>query len=255
LSWQTILFLFAAGAVGGVLNAVAGGGSFIAFPALLFSGVAPVQANATNTLALWAGTTASGGAYRKRLDVARRIMAPLVIASIVGGVLGAVLLLRTPAPTFMRVLPWLMLAAVALFLVGDRVAGLHSGHLTRSTSGGALVLACLFELVVAVYGGYFGGGLGIMNLAMLAVLGMTDIHAMNALKVVLGSVINGVATVTFIASRSIAWPQAIVTTAGAVLGGFLAAHYAQRLPKSWSRAFVIVVGVAMTAYFFVKAYA
>ncbi len=250
-----MLSLFAAGAVGGALNAVAGGGSFIAFPALLFSGVAPVQANATNTLALWAGTTASGGAYRKRLDVARGVLAPLVLASIAGGVLGALLLLRTPAPTFLRVLPWLMLAAVLLFVAGDRVAGLHSGHLARSTSGGALVLACIFELLVAVYGGYFGGGLGIMNLAMLAVLGMTDIHAMNALKVVLGAVINGVATVTFIAARSIAWPQALVTTAGAVLGGFVAAHYAQRLPKSWVRAFVIFVGAAMTSYFFLRAYA
>jgi uncharacterized protein len=255
LSWQTILFLFAAGAVGGALNAVAGGGSFIAFPALLFSGVAPVQANATNTVALWAGTTASGGAYRKRLDVSRRIMAPLIAASVIGGVLGAVLLLRTPAHTFMRVLPWLMLAAVALFVAGDRVSGLHSGRLTRSASNLAIALACIFELAVAVYGGYFGGGLGIMNLAMLAVLGMRDIHAMNALKVVLGAIINGVAVVTFLVARAVVWPPALVTSAGAVLGGFLAAHYAQRLPKTWVRTFVILVGAAMTAYFFIRAYA
>jgi uncharacterized membrane protein YfcA len=249
-----MLFLFAAGALGGALNAVAGGGSFIAFPALLFSGVSPVPANATNTVALWAGTAASGGAYRKHLDVPRRVMAPLVITSIVGGVLGAVLLLRTPAHTFLRLVPWLMLAAVLLFLAGDRVRGKRARGFDHPASGLALVLACLFELLVAVYGGYFGGGLGIMNLAMLAVLGMTDIHAMNAVKVVLGALINGVAVVTFVAARAIVWPQAAVTTAGAVLGGFFAAHYAQQLPKAWVRAFVILVGLGMTAYFFVQAY-
>jgi uncharacterized membrane protein YfcA len=249
-----MVFLFAAGALGGALNAVAGGGSFIAFPALLFSGVPPVPANATNTVALWAGTAASGGAYRKRLDVSRRIMLPLVVAGLIGGVLGAVLLLRTPAHTFMRLLPWLMLAAVALFVAGDRVSGNQSGAIDREPSLRMVILAGICELFVAVYGGYFGGGMGIMNLAMLAVLGMTDIHAMNALKVVLGALVNGVAVVTFIAAHAIVWPQAVVTTAGAVLGGFFAAHYAQRLPRAWVRGFVILVGTAMTAYFFVEAY-
>lgn len=114
--------------------------------------------------------------------------------------------------------------------------------------------ACAFELLVAVYGGYFGGGMGIMNLAMLAALGMTDIHAMNALKVVLGSVINGVATATFVVTRAIFWPQAVVTTIGAIIGGYFSAHYAQKLPQAWIRALVIAVGVGMTAYFFVRAY-
>jgi uncharacterized protein len=254
LTWHTILFLFAAGALGGALNAVAGGGSFIAFPALLFSGVAPVAANATNTVALWAGTAASSGAYRKRLQVSRRILVPLLIAGVAGGILGALLLLKTPAHTFMRVLPWLMLAAVLLFIAGERVARLRPDGLGRSASNLGVALACVFELLVAVYGGYFGGGLGIMNLAMLALLGMTDIHAMNALKVVLGALVNGVAVVTFVAAGAIVWPHAAVTTAGAVLGGFFAAHYALRLPKSWVRAFVILVGLAMTAYFFVDAY-
>jgi uncharacterized membrane protein YfcA len=105
------IFLFVAGILGGALNAVAGGGSFVAFPALLFTGVPPIPANATNTLALWTGVTASGGAYRDRLDVPRRVMLPLLIASFVGGIIGAFLLLKTPAHTFMRVLPWLMLGA------------------------------------------------------------------------------------------------------------------------------------------------
>jgi hypothetical protein len=117
-----------------------------------------------------------------------------------------------------------------------------------------LVGASVFELVVAVYGGYFGGGVGIMNLAMLSALGMTDIHAMNALKVLLGGVINGVAVITFVVKDAIYWPQAIVMIIGATLGGYFAAHYAQKLPQSWIRAFVLLVGAGMTVYFFVKAF-
>jgi len=181
-------------------------------------------------------------------------MVPLIATSVAGGLIGAFLLLRTPAHTFMHVLPWLLLGATLLFAFGKHLTSRFSGGLEREAPPSALVFASCFELVVAVYGGYFGGGVGIMNLAMLAALGMTDIHAMNALKVVLGSVINGVAVITFIAARAIYWPQCAVTTAGALLGGYYGAHYAQRLPQSWIRAFVILVGAAMTIYFFVKAY-
>lgn len=250
---QTIIFLFFAGALGGALNAVAGGGSFIAFPALLFTGVAPIAANATNTVALWVGVTASTGAYRKHLDISRRIMIPLAVTSVIGGIAGAYLLLHTPAQTFLRVLPWLMLGATLLFIFGQRLSRGGNG-LAADISTSALVFASVFELVVAVYGGYFGGGVGILNLAMLAVIGMTDIHAMNALKVVLGGIINGIAVVTFIIARAVVWKQGVVMILGAILGGYLGAHYAQKLPASWIRAFVIAVGTGMTAYFFWKAY-
>jgi uncharacterized protein len=129
-----------------------------------------------------------------------------------------------------------------------------SAGISRESSDAAIAAACVFELFVAIYGGYFGGGMGIMNLAMLSAIGMTDIHAMNALKVVLGAFINGVATVTFVVSKTIVWPQALVMTAGALAGGYLAAHYAQKVPQSWIRGFVIAVGVGMTIYFFVRAY-
>jgi uncharacterized protein len=248
------MFLFAAGVLGGALNAVAGGGSFVAFPALLFAGVAPVPANATNTIALWVGVTASGGAYRKYLNISRRILVPLIVVSLVGGLAGAWLLIRTPAQTFLRVLPWLMLGATLLFAFGKHLTGRISAGISRESSDAAVAGACVFELFVAIYGGYFGGGMGIMNLAMLSAIGMTDIHAMNALKVVLGAFINGVATVTFVVSKTIVWPQALVMTAGALVGGYLAAHYAQKVPQAWIRGFVIVVGVAMTIYFFVRAY-
>jgi uncharacterized membrane protein YfcA len=255
LTLPQAIFLFAAGALGGALNAVAGGGSFIAFPALLFTGVAPVAANATNTLALWVGVTASGGAYRKHLNISRRVMIPLIVMSIVGGLAGAVLLINTPANTFLRVLPWLLLGATLLFTFGKHLTGRISAGISHESSNMAVASACLFELFVAIYGGYFGGGMGILNLAMLAAIGMTDMHAMNALKVVLGGFINGVATITFVVTGAIVWRQGVVMTAGALLGGYCAAHYAQRLPQSWIRALVIAIGFAMTIYFFVRAYA
>jgi uncharacterized membrane protein YfcA len=246
--------LFFAGALGGAINAVAGGGSFVAFPALMFTGVPPVSANATNTLALWVGVTASGGAYRNRLSISRRVMIPLIVTSVIGGLAGAFLLIKTPAQTFLKVMPWLMLGATLLFAFGKHLTGRIAAGISSDASRGAITGASVFELVVAVYGGYFGGGIGIMNLAMLAAMGMTDIHDMNALKVVLGGVINGVATVTFVITGAIVWPQAIVMTLGAILGGYFAAHYAQKLPQSWIRAFVILVGAAMTVYFFLLGY-
>ncbi len=248
------LFLFIAGALGGALNAVAGGGSFIAFPALLFTGVPPIPANATNTLALWVGVTASGGAYRGRLRITRRVMIPLILSSIAGGLAGALLLIHTPARTFLRVLPWLMLGATLLFAFGKRLSRRISSEVSHDATNAAVAGATLFELFVAFYGGYFGGGTGIINLAMFSVLGMSDIHAMNALKVVLGGFINGVATLTFIIAGAIVWPQAVILTLGAVLGGYGGAHFAQKLPQKWIRSFVLLVGLAMTIYFFTRAY-
>ena len=254
MNLHNAIFLFFAGALGGAINAVAGGGSFVAFPALMFTGVPPVSANATNTLALWVGVTASGGAYRNRLSISRRVMIPLIVTSVIGGLAGAFLLIKTPAQTFLKVMPWLMLGATLLFAFGKHLTGRIAAGISSDASRGAITGASIFELVVAVYGGYFGGGIGIMNLAMLAAMGMTDIHDMNALKVVLGGVINGVATVTFVITGAIVWPQAIVMTLGAILGGYFAAHYAQKLPQSWIRAFVILVGAAMTVYFFLLGY-
>jgi uncharacterized membrane protein YfcA len=254
LNFHSAIFLFFAGALGGAINAVAGGGSFVAFPALMFTGVPPVSANATNTLALWVGVTASGGAYRNRLSISRWVMIPLIVTSVIGGLAGAFLLIKTPAQTFLKVMPWLMLGATLLFAFGKHLTGRIAAGISSDASRGAIAGASVFELVVAVYGGYFGGGIGIMNLAMLAAMGMTDIHDMNALKVVLGGVINGVATVTFVITGAIVWPQAIVMTVGAILGGYFGAHYAQKLPQSWIRAFVILVGAAMTVYFFVLGY-
>ena len=181
-------------------------------------------------------------------------MVPLAVTSVIGGIAGAYLLLHTPAQTFLRVLPWLMLGATLLFMFGAKLARSNEG-LSRDISTSALVFASVFELVVSVYGGYFGGGVGILNLAMLAVIGMTDIHAMNALKVVLGGIINGVAVITFIVKGAVVWKQGTIMIVGALVGGYLGAHYAQKLPAAWIRGFVILVGIGMTGYFFWKAYA
>ena len=147
-----------------------------------------------------------------------------------------------------------MLGATLLFAFGKYLSGRISAGISQESNGAAVAGACVFELFVAIYGGYFGGGMGIMNLAMLSAIGMTDIHAMNALKVVLGGFINGVATLTFILSKAIVWREGTVMIAGALVGGYLAAHYAQKLPQSWIRWFVIGVGSGMTVYFFVRAY-
>jgi uncharacterized protein len=254
LNLHNAIFLFFAGALGGGINAVAGGGSFVAFPALLFTGVPPIPANATNTLALWVGTTASSGAYPQKLNIPRRVMLPLVLTSILGGLGGAFLLIKTPAQTFLHVLPWLMLGATLLFAFGKHLSGRISAGISHDATTAAVAGASIFELMVAVYGGYFGGGIGIMNLAMLAALGMTDIHAMNKLKVILGGVINGVAAATFVATGVIVWSQAGVMIAGSLIGGYSSAHFAQKLPQSWVKAFVILVGTAMTIYFFIRGY-
>jgi len=236
------------------MNAVAGGGSFIAYPTLLFTGVGAIPANAMTTLSLWVGTAATGGAYRNHLKTPRRILIPLLIMSLAGGRAGALLLIKTPAHTFLRLIPWLMLTATLLFAFGKHLAGRLSEGFRHDVSNGAVTGASLFELLVAIYGGYFGGGVGIMNMAMFAALGMTDIHEMNALKLVLVTVINGAATATFVVTGSIVWPQALVMLAGAVLGGYTVAHYAQRLPHRLVRGIIIFTGFGMSSYFLVRAY-
>jgi len=181
-------------------------------------------------------------------------MVPLLTASLTGGIAGAILLLKTPAYTFMRVLPWLTLGATLLFAFGKKIAGGRKSVIEHETTGMALAGATLFQLGVAVYGGYFGGGMGIVMLAMLATLGMSDIHAMNALKSVMGSVINGVAVVTFIIAKAVYWKHGIIMIVGAMAGGYLGAHYAMKLPQAWIRWFVVLVGAGMTVYFFWKSY-
>lgn len=254
LNFHTAVLLFFAGLLGGTLNAVAGGGSFIGFPALLFTGVPAVPANATNTVALWCGLAFSGGAFRSRLRVPRNVLLSLASVSVAGGVFGALLLLRTPGQTFLKIIPWLMLFAVLLFVFGPRITRGKKAIVSRQPSANLIAAASLFQLGVAIYGGYFGGGMGFVILAMLTAFGMADIHEMNAFKVVLSSSTNGVAVIIFIVKHAVYWPQALVMICGAAIGGYFGARYSLRLPKVWVRSFVIVVGASMTVYFFARAY-
>ena len=171
--------------------------------------------------------------------------------------MGAVLLLRTPAHTFLRILPWLMLSATLLFIFGGRFARTSTAPVshdsrTHDLNAQAIIAASFFQLLVAVYGGYFGGGMGFVVLAMLTAFGMADIHEMNALKTVLSSATNGLAVVVFIVRHAVYWPQALIMIGGAALGGYFGARYSLRLPKLWVRWFVIAVGAGMTVYFFVR---
>jgi uncharacterized protein len=251
MSPLTLTTLFFAVALGGALNSVAGGGSFIAFPSLLFAGVAPVIANATNTVALWPAGLASAFAYRKDLPGPRSTLIVLSIASLVGGIAGAMLLLKTSESTFVHLLPWLLLVATVLFTTGKR---LTSKIRATSTSPRALAIVAVVQTIIAVYGGYFGGGMGILMLATLSMVGMTNIHAMNALKTILSSFINGVAVIAFVIAGAVAWVPGSVMVVGGIVGGYAGATLARKIAPDRVRRFVGAVAWAMTIYFFVRAY-
>jgi uncharacterized membrane protein YfcA len=248
------ILLFFAAAIAGTLNAVAGGGSFVSFPALLFTRVPAVPANATNTVALWPGLAASSVAYRKRLSAPTRLMVPLLLTSVVGGWAGAVLLLRTPQHTFLRLVPWLLLGGTLLFAFGNRIRAMAGRAAIvddlRQLSWQAITVTSILELVLAVYGGYFGAGIGFVTLGMLAALGMRDVLAMGAIRTLLATTINAAAVVTFVWTGAVLWPQFVVMVTGALAGGWFGVRYAQKADPQRTRYFVIGVGLAMSAYFF-----
>jgi uncharacterized membrane protein YfcA len=244
--------LFASAALGGALNSVAGGGSFLTFPTLIVSGVPPIRANATSTVALWPGAVASVGAYRRELASVHHVRL-LAAISLVGGLLGAVLLLRTPSATFSALIPYLLLLATLLFAFNGPIKRSLSTMLVHADGPAERVPMALIvvQFVIAVYGGFFGGGIGILMLAALGLLGLDNIHEMNALKTVLASCINGIAVVTFVVAGAVDWPLALIMLVGAIAGGYAGAATARKLDQRLVRVFVIAVGCIMTAYFFV----
>lgn len=235
--------------VSGAMNAVAGGGSFLSFPALLLAGVPPIQANATNTIALWPGILGSIGAYRKELrdEEARQVLFPLLSTGIVGGLLGAVTLLVTPQRTFLHLIPWLLLAATLLFAFSRKITSAlrPHGEPAMTTRGAAAA-----QFFVAFYIGYFGAGAGILMMALLALLGLTHIHRINAYKTVQAAVCNGVAILAFVTKGVIYWKHAGVMVTGAILGGYFGAHFSQKMKPEHVRWIVIAIGLGMSVYFF-----
>jgi hypothetical protein len=246
------LFLAAASFVAGALNAAAGGGSFIAFPAVLATGVPPISANATNNTAMWLGSLASAREFRSQLDVPKATLRRMLAASALGSVAGALLLLRTPNATFAGLIPFLLLGATLLFIFGPRIT--EAARRSGTPLGVESPLGMAAQTAIAVYGGFFGAAIGILMLALLEVLGMHDLRRANAFKALLATVINGVAVVPFLIARVIAPEPALAMSLGAIAGGLLGARLVKRLPSPVVRGFVVTVACTMTAYFFWKTY-
>jgi uncharacterized protein len=250
------LMLLVAGLVAGTLNSLAGGGSFVAFPALLAAGVPPVMANATNTFAALPGYISGAAGYAKDILRHRDRLLVYTLVSGIFGYLGAELLLRVSNAAFNQIVPWLMLLSVLLFAFGaqiNRAVARRAGGGRGARLAGTIALIALLA-VLSLYGGFFNAGFGIMLLAFLAVAGLTDIHAMNGLKLWISAVVAIIATARFILSGAIDWYHGGIVLVGVVIGAYLAARIAHRIPTPVIRALVIVYASGLTAWFFYSAY-
>jgi len=254
LSAAEVVGLAVSGAAAGAINAVAGGGTLLTFPTLLFFGTAPITANATSTLALMLGTAGSVYGYRGHLEAVRPWLRRFLPVSIAGGLLGSALLTCTSNKTFALLVPFLILFATLLFLAQGLFRSVAQRHVASHTPPhrGEVLGATLFQFFVAVYGGYFGAGIGILMLAALGFIGLSNIHQMNTLKTVLGSLINLVATLWFISAGLIHWSKAGVMTVGALAGYYLGSHYAQRIPQQRVRQIVSAIGFLLSIVTFYK---
>lgn len=251
-----LLVLFIAGVCGGVLNSIAGGGSFITFPALLFVGVAPISANATNTFASCAGYLSGCYALRKDLYAYQEELPRIVLISLLGGVVGAWLLLETPEAQFRQAIPWLLLFATLLFVFGGKLNQTLkklAAHHRHASSLGVLSLMLLL-LGVSIYGGFFNAGLGIITLSYLALAGHTNINTMNGLKLLVSTAVSLIAMVLFIYHGVIAWYEGSVVLTGTLLGGYVAAHLSRQLPQQYVRNVVVIASTGITLYFFYDLY-
>lgn len=251
-----IVFLLGIGLLAGAINTLAGGGSFIVFPALLLVGVPPVMANATNTFAALPGYLSGAYGFRRDIWAYRKWIPVYTIVALIGGYLGAVLLLAVDDRQFSIIVPWLMGVAVFLFAFGGRInawVAACAGATSRMAFLGTLGLLVILALV-CLYGGFFNAGLGIILLAFFALAGMSDIHAMNGLKLLVSSVVAAIAVVRFALSDSIAWYEGIFVFTGTSIGGYTAARLAHRIPTQVIRWAVIIYGTVLTAMFFWQAY-
>ena len=242
------LLLFIAGLAGGLINSVAGGGMFITFPALVFTGVPSIVANASSTTALVPGILASAWGYREDFKKSVNFpFWPLLTVSLIGGVLGALLLLYTPQRTYDSVIPWLMLAATLLFTFGGRLTPI----LRRVIHIGPVAVVVI-QFFIGIYGGYFGGAIGIVMLATWTVFGLTDIHVMNANRTLMGAAANSVAAVLFIIAGKIWWPQTLLMLVATIIGGYIGARTARKVSPLVIRGLVTAVSTGITIAFFLR---
>ena len=243
-----LLLIFAAGLWAGLQNALAGGGSFVTLPALIMSGMSPLAANITSTVALFPGQVTSGLAGRSLVTGAGRLSFKALFGiSVVGGALGGLLLLNTPSSIFSRLVPWLVLFATAMFAWGSfrrKPAKLAAAQMGPVPTG-------IAQFFIAIYGGYFGGGIGFLMMAALSMAGVTARHAA-ATKNVLASVMNAAAVALFVTSPLVHWPQAIALGAGAILGGLAGVWALRRVNERWLRIAIVCIGLALTVGLFVK---
>lgn len=243
-----LVLIFAAGLWAGLQNALAGGGSFVTLPALIMSGMSPLAANITSTVALFPGQVTSGLAGRSLVTGAGRLpFKALFGISVVGGALGGLLLLNTPSSIFSRLVPWLVLFATAMFAWGSfrrKPANLAAAQIGPVPTG-------IAQFFIAIYGGYFGGGIGFLMMAALSMAGVPARHAA-ATKNVLASVMNAAAVALFVTSPLVHWPQAIALGAGAILGGLAGVWALRRVNERWLRIAIVCIGLALTVGLFVK---
>jgi uncharacterized protein len=245
--------LFLAAVIAGAINSVAGGGTLISFPALIAAGVPAIEANATNTAALVPGSASSAYAYRHDFGAQRGLLLTLLLPSLLGGLLGAVALVITPPRLFGQIVPFLVLFATLLFAGNDLLGRWRNTHREeRPVTWLGTVWGVGFQVLVSAYGGYFGAGIGILMLASLSIMGLRDIHRMNAVKTLLAVAINGIALVYFIAQGKVVWPAALLMAAGAVLGGYGGARLAKRVNQGLVRGFVVAAGLVVSAWLFLR---
>lgn len=250
------VILALAGCTAGIMNSIAGGGTLITFPALISVGVPSIPANATSTIALLPATFGGAIGYRKKIGNIIPWLKLFVPVSLVGGLIGGILLVQTPTKTFDSMVPFLILFATILFMAQNSFARIFGSRLSAShgtpPSKKWIYGSVMFQFGVAIYGGYFGAGIGILMLASLGVLGFEDIHEMNTLKVILGFLINIVAAVYFVACGLIFWPDAFVMACGSVIGGYSGAHFAQKVPQKVVRSVITAIGFAISAALFYR---
>ncbi|HEV2721173.1 MAG TPA: sulfite exporter TauE/SafE family protein [Thermoanaerobaculia bacterium] len=238
----------------GVINSMAGGGTLISFPTMVWMGRPAIMANATNAVALWPGSLSAMVGYRDDMRKIRRWLYLLVIPSTVGGALGAILLLHTSEKTFSRIVPFLILGATILLSVQELISRklnlVAKAH--EKPTAGWVIFVFTFQTLVGLYGGYFGAGMGILMLAALGLIGLTDLHEMNGLKNLLAVCINGVAAIYFAISGAVLWTDAVVMAVAAIAGGFAGAKLAKRLGRKFVRGAVVAIGLIMTVALFIK---
>jgi uncharacterized membrane protein YfcA len=253
--WRLPWLIFAS-FLGGALNAVAGGGSFLSFPAMLGVGLGPIQANATNTVALWPGQLTSIAGYWDEVKRHPKLAVRMAVAGLIGGSVGAIVLLNTPATTFLSLVPWLLLVAAIIFAVSGPVTDWLRRRAARKVSEPVaagprnywpLVLA---PVVVCFYIGYFGAGAGFLIISLLSLFGFQDLNEMNAMKVVSTTMANGMACVLFAFSGKVEWRYCLAAMVTCAIGGYLSARISQRLNQRFLRMLVVVIGLGMAGYFF-----